>query len=109
MSYDKTFENIKKRFESLSTEHKKQIVIKIREMIKDYLELEDQTQKEQTCSNVGHDYTRWKHNSITSYKEDIFIPHLMHTIITDEWTRKCKRCGLFEETEDKPYTRKKKL
>ena len=62
-----------------------------------------QAKKEETCKEKGHKYTEWKRHTWTT-QAPVWDAGLAGYVDVEHcsWSRKCKRCGLYEESGMEP-------
>ncbi len=91
-------------YKNLSKESKEIVHNELIDVINEQLEIKEQEDKEAVCRCKGHNFTKWKHNTWTTY-EDGWIDHQFVNGMPSEhedWTRTCTRCGYEEESKTEP-------
>lgn len=99
----KEYKSIPQRIVLLSKKSQYELVKELLQTLKSCEEEDIQMKKEETCKEKGHKYTDWKKSTWTT-QELVWDAGPAGYIDVNhcEWTRTCKRCGLFEKSVREP-------
>ena len=100
----KEYTDLLNRFKSLSDKNKDNAISEILNIIKKYILIQEQSDKETICLSEGHKFGKWEHNEWTTY-ETTCIDHEIipnYPVKHEVWVKTCTRCGYKSKTHEEP-------
>ena len=100
----KNIADVLERFENLSPNNKRKVITEVFEVVKKYLGIQEQEDKEKKCQQKGHVFGKWEHIKWTSYVDTVIDHQPVHDfpIEHENWRRTCSRCGFVEKVGYEP-------
>lgn len=103
---DKRIIDILKKYDSLTEEHKDDVINYLVIVIEEKLKKEEQKEKEDKCEEVGHLFGDWESQMWIPY-EHVADDH-GYPVKREKWSRECSRCGYIETVFSEPIDLNKK-